>query len=360
MFYLILEITNIKEFRFEPSRILYNENVKGTVFESVRNAQCELHRNRFYKCYFKENDIFDKVKYFNQEISNYVEPILDRRKHVSCKLISSKIRNVLIQGQNGYQLYGYGNKSWNWIFQNKSLIGTRLFWKDNRNHSNHVHVPTTQRDISRIKETFQYFDMTPEAGVTTIALSSLRSKNSTAIELKTAFPSYFDCYVSGSVRRKRNFHFQSGYVVPSICLNPCSSNISVFRTPIHLPDYALHIDHTSNVLPSCEDLTSSSSLLETYSKHALHNSDSGDIMTSLDIVTHGGIINENGEIQTLKNEVLRVFGCFRGYDAKTNLIYRYFQYFFIASPKCFEQVLTVADSISQNYYHQFIENLLNW
>ena len=121
--------------------------------ETARATKCEIHRAQFYKCYVQENDIFNKVKYFNQEISEFAERISDKQSRFSCKNISKQIENGQMQRQNGYQLYGYGNKSWNWIFQNKSLIGTREFHKDNK-YSKYF---PTQRDFCQNKQNISIF-----------------------------------------------------------------------------------------------------------------------------------------------------------------------------------------------------------
>ena len=92
---------------------------------------------------------------------------------------------------------------------------------------------------------YELFTFTaPTTGVKAFILSSLENENSSSVNIKTRAESFYNCYESANLHNAGGWANLSGSMVPAVCHNECSTNVSVLNTPIALPDYALHTDYT--------------------------------------------------------------------------------------------------------------------
>ena len=135
-------------------------------------------------------------------------------------------------------------------------------------------------------------------------LSSLQNEAETEIKVQPIIPHYYDCFTTSNATARLNHRKLSMPTYSSMCLHQCSENISALTTPIALPDYHLHRDYAAGI--HCSKALQNRSQLELLERYTLHNSNTGDILESLDIVLGGGVIEPNGQIRLPNNTVLQI------------------------------------------------------
>ena len=98
---------------------------------------------------------------------------------------------------------------------------------------------------------------------------------------------------------------------PFLCQYDCSTNISALTSPTSVPDFALSGSYAlTRWKQQCSDLHVKYEHLPIANSFMMHNSETADIVTSLDIVYSGGTVFADGLIVTRHNQALHSKHCF--------------------------------------------------
>ena len=198
----------------------------------------------------------------------------------------------------------------------------------------------------------------PINGVKRFVLSSLRERNSSTVTYTSYVPHYYDCHVSERLAKAGGFKNMSSNMSPSICNRHCSQSYDVLKTPIAIPDYALHVDfYRFNYLSTCFVRgTNSYKFTSHAADYALHNLITGDFLQSLDVITDGGLVTRFGNAVTYDNEILVPYQCHKRRNERIDSLDRYtLRFYGPHNVSCVPEVFLISERPEFNYFHFTIE-----
>ena len=303
-----------------------------------------------FKLFVNNRELQQKVAMFNRRILRYSESHLPSQPKNDC-------RQPLQTTKETREIRRFKRQVVKNIEQSGALIGAKTWLKQelmqhltemSRNNSN---------EIRKRGGNIWTYDMTAgSTNVTSFILSSLSRQNASVVELSELDEKYYDCYVTAHVQNGGAWQKILGAMTPSLCSSRCSQDVTALNTPTALPDYALHTDYTRRTgNHMCNGYNLSKSEMSYFGTRALHNSQTADILTSLDIVRNGGVVFQHGQILTRDNELLRVSHCHFPWDKeerqeRQNAVAKR------AKVTCEQgEVFTISDIWSENYYHRLID-----
>ena len=308
-----------------------------------------------FKVYIDSNDLQRKLALFNQRILRHL-----REPHMRTEPPEIHCSQTMKINDMTRTVRGHTKRLADIVDETDVLVGTKG-WLELQKHvttSNRNISSPSRKSIDSAAHSIWMYDVTAgSASVTSFILSSLRHRNASVVELSGIDDAYYDCYVPAHIQNARDWLNTTGAMTPAECYNRCSQNVAALSTPTRLQDYALHIDYTRVRSDTrCRNYALSADEMTHYATHSLHNSRTGDILTSLDIVQNGGVVYEYGQILTRDNELLLLPHC---YDPTRDRSERYQAVLPHADVTCVRSdVFTISDVWSENYYHRMIDEVV--